>query len=85
MSDYKIKKPDEPITARPRVRAFVKTDDGWSASLKLNEYIEKLLLDGKRSQHEDFQVLFRVFGKDRIVEMAKEILAKHDEEKQRIK
>jgi hypothetical protein len=47
---------------------------------QLPEYIESLLKDGKRSQHEDFQVLFRVFGKDRIVKLAKEILEKEKKE-----
>jgi hypothetical protein len=40
----------------------------------LKDYVEDLLKDGKRSQHEDFQMLFRIFGEERITKMAKEIL-----------
>lgn len=43
---------------------------------QLQDYVEKLLLEGKRSHHEDFQMLFRIFGEDRIRKMAKEILEK---------
>lgn len=39
-------------------------------------YIRTLLKDGKRSQHEDFQVLFRLFGKEKVTEIAKEELRK---------
>lgn len=37
----------------------------------LEDYIEGLLLDGKRSGHEDFQKLFAVFGQAKITEIAK--------------
>jgi hypothetical protein len=47
----------------------------WST---LQDYVRTLLKDGKSSKHEDFQTLFRVFGKERVVAMAKEIL---DQEK----
>lgn len=40
------------------------------------KHVRQLLLDGKRSQHEDFQLLFRIFGKDKVVEIAKEELAR---------
>lgn len=43
---------------------------------QLSDYVEKLLRDGKRSQHEDFQMLFGVFGEERITKMAKEMLEK---------
>lgn len=42
----------------------------------LNDYIEDLLKSGKRSQHEDFQMLFRIFGEERITKMAKALLEK---------
>ena len=43
---------------------------------KLEEYIENLLREGKRSQHDDFQILFRLLPKkkDEIVKIAKDIL-----------
>lgn len=49
---------------------------GWN----LEKYVEALLKDGKRSQHEDFQILFRVFGKQRIVKIATELLDKEKKE-----
>lgn len=42
--------------------------------LPLEKYIELLLKDGKRSQHEDFQILFGLFGKERVTKIAKEFL-----------
>ncbi len=42
----------------------------------LQEYIRSLLLDGKGSKHEDFQLLFKVFGKEKIVKIALEEKAK---------
>lgn len=42
---------------------------------ELKEYVEALLKDGKRSQHEDFQVLFRIFGEEKIRKMVDGILA----------
>lgn len=41
---------------------------------EFRQYIESLLLDGKRSQHPDFQVLFNVFGREKVIAIAKEIL-----------
>lgn len=40
----------------------------------LEDHIQGLLRDGKRSQHEDFKLLFRVYGRDKIVEIAKRFL-----------
>lgn len=40
----------------------------------LRDYIRELLLDGKRSQHEDFQKLFGLYGEEKITRLAKEIL-----------
>lgn len=44
--------------------------------MQLEEFIETLLRAGKRSQHEDFQMLFRIFGEQRITKIAKEMLEK---------
>jgi len=55
-----------------------KQNSDW---FQLQDYVEKLLLEGKRSQHEDFQMLFRIFGEERIRKMAKEILEKMKSEK----
>lgn len=43
-------------------------------------YVRELLKDGKRSQHEDFQILFRFFGESKISEIAKEELKKMRDE-----
>jgi len=48
--------------------------------ITLDEYVEKLLKEGKRSQHPDFQLLFSVYGKDKITEMAKRILSKEKDD-----
>jgi hypothetical protein len=45
----------------------------------LQDYIQELLLDGKRSPHPDFQLLFRLFGKDHITEIAKTLLKEEKE------
>lgn len=42
-------------------------------STTLRKHVENLLKDGKRSQSEEFQVLFRVFGEERIRKMVSEI------------
>lgn len=42
--------------------------------LKLEDYIHFLLDEGKRSGHSDFHILFKIYGKDKIVEMAKKYL-----------
>lgn len=55
--------------------------DGWGKSLTLRDYIKALLLDGKRSQHEDFQKLFAIYGKDKITLLAHEILKELKDEK----
>jgi hypothetical protein len=49
--------------------------DEWTP---IFEYVESLLKDGKRSQHEDFQTLFRILPgkKKEIVEYAKSFLEK---------
>jgi Ca2+-binding EF-hand superfamily protein len=44
--------------------------------MQLEEFIETLLRAGKRSKHEDFQMLFRIFGEERITKMAKDSLEK---------
>jgi hypothetical protein len=46
--------------------------DAWK---DLRWYIATLLRDGKRGGHEDFKILFRIFGKEKIAFIAKEILA----------
>lgn len=48
--------------------------------ITLDEYVEKLLKEGKRANHPDFQLLFSVYGKDKIVAMAKRILEKEKEQ-----
>jgi predicted CopG family antitoxin len=45
----------------------------------LNDYIRDLLLQGKRSTHPDFEILFRIFGKDHITEIAKTLLKEEKE------
>jgi predicted CopG family antitoxin len=45
----------------------------------LNDYIRELLLQGKRSTHPDFEILFRIFGKEHITEMARAILKEEKE------
>jgi hypothetical protein len=49
--------------------------DTW-AGLSLAEYIETLLRQGKRSDHDDFKVLMDVWGRDKIVALAKDVLAR---------
>lgn len=44
-------------------------------------HVRGLLLQGKRSQHPDFQLLIRIFGEETVREVAKEELAKMKEEK----
>jgi predicted CopG family antitoxin len=55
----------------------------WRLKMKewqtLADYIKELLLDGKRSPHPDFQLLFRLFGKDHITEIAKTLLKEEKE------
>lgn len=46
----------------------------WKQAITLQRYVKSLLRDGKRSQHPDFQTLFRLYGQDRIVTMAKQAL-----------
>jgi len=48
-------------------------EEAWT---QIEDYIESLLKDGKRSQHEDFQTLFRILPKhkERIILFAKEYL-----------
>lgn len=48
----------------------------------LRDHVRDLLLDGKRSKHPEFLVLFNIYGEDRITKMAKEILAE-DKEKEK--
>lgn len=50
--------------------------------MTLREYVDSLLLDGKRSQHEEFKLLFTAFGKEKIVALAKELLEMHKREEQ---
>lgn len=59
-----------------------KRDRGSNEWTQLSEYIDGLLKDGKTSKHEDFQVLFRVFGKEKIVGIWKEIQEKEKKEEQ---
>lgn len=40
----------------------------------LEQYVELLLRQGKRSQDEDFKTLMRVYGRQKIIDMAKAIL-----------
>jgi len=47
------------------------------------DYIRSLLVSGKTSSDEEFQVLFRVLGKDRVVSMALEIKKELADEKLR--
>lgn len=48
------------------------------ASLK--DYIRILLKDGKRSEHPNFKLLFLIYGREKVIELAKEVL---EEEKQK--
>lgn len=50
--------------------------EGLRVVESFRNHVRQLLLDGKRSQHEDFQLLFRIFGKEKVVEIAKEELAR---------
>lgn len=45
-------------------------DPPWSQSSTLEDYVRKLIDEGKRSQSEEFQTLFRVFGEHRIRDIA---------------
>lgn len=47
--------------------------EGWTT---LDDYIEMLLRLGKRSQDPEFKTLMDLFGKDRVVKIAKQILAR---------
>jgi hypothetical protein len=46
--------------------------------MTLPEYIASLLQAGKDHRHPDFQLLFRVFGKEKIYAYAREYLAKRN-------
>jgi hypothetical protein len=54
-----------------------RNSDDW---FTLRDHVRNLLRDGKRSQHEDFQTLFQVWGKERITKMAQEILKEEKNE-----
>lgn len=42
--------------------------------LTLRDHVRALLLEGKRSNHDDFKLLFDVWGESKIREMAQEVL-----------
>lgn len=42
--------------------------------VELKDYVRILIGQGKRSEHDEFKVLFEVFGKQRITLMAREIM-----------
>jgi hypothetical protein len=50
-------------------------------AMTIDQYIEELLRMGKRSQDPDFQSLMLIYGKERIVTIAKRILADLSKEK----
>lgn len=47
---------------------------GEKEYVELRDYIELLLKQGKRGNHSDYAILFKIFGKEKIVEIAKDIL-----------
>jgi len=47
----------------------------WTEAFTLDDYVRKLLKDGKRSKHEDFQRLFLMLGEKKIREIAARLLA----------
>lgn len=57
-----------------------KATDGLKIVDSFRAHVRSLLRDGKRSQHEDFQLLFRVFGKEKVTAIAKEELEKLNKE-----
>ena len=44
-----------------------------SNRITLKLHIEKLLNEGKRANHPDFEPFFRLFGKEKIIQLALEI------------
>lgn len=44
----------------------------------LSEYVEMLLKQGKRSQDPEFKTLMLIYGREKIVEMAKEWLQRDE-------
>lgn len=51
-----------------------------SEDLSLNEYIERLLRDGKSHTHPDFQKLMACFGQAKVLARERELLVKLNEE-----
>jgi predicted CopG family antitoxin len=51
-------------------------------SKSLKDHVSELLNEGKRSSDEDFQILFRAFGEERIREIVKEIREERNKKKQ---
>jgi len=45
----------------------------------LEEHIRTLILEGKRGNHPDYKPFFELFGKDKIVALAKQIKAEEKE------
>jgi hypothetical protein len=56
------------LIPRSSTQKFIVIVDSFRSNIK------SLLLDGKRSNHPDFQLLFRIYGKDICVQIAKEEL-----------
>lgn len=73
--------PTAPGTPCPARSATSQADerrdmDEWKT---LKDHIRKLLLEGKRGNHPDYIPFFEIFGKERIVRLAKEVLKEEKE------
>ena len=71
-----IVKPNPP---RPSVRTTASNIPDKATTLE--KYIEGLLKEGKRGGHEQFQQLFRIYGKEKVTDIAKPILDRIEREK----
>lgn len=48
--------------------------DRKSEWITLEQHIQDLLIEGKRSQSEEFKQLFRIFGMTKVAEIARRLL-----------
>ena len=54
---------------------FVRDQDcSWKDAKTLDQYIEKLLADGKGSKDPEFECLFNLYGRDKVAGIAKRLL-----------
>lgn len=55
-------------------RRFYSDAYEWNYAWTLKDYVHSLLKQGKKSTDSEFQILFKIYGRDKIVPMAMEYL-----------